>query len=74
MCEAVLSSARELGLEKDEDGNESLDMALIHVGHSRIQSRLRCFAKFVQAQPNVVSKLTETFKEKDSEVVSTYKT
>ena len=73
VCEAVISSARELGLEKDEDGNELLDMALIHVGHSRIQSRLRCFAKLVQAQPNVVPRLRENFRENESEVVSTYK-
>ena len=73
VCEAVISSARELGLEKDEDGNELLDMALIHLGHSRIQSRLRCFAKLVQTQPNVLPRLRENFRENESEVVSTHK-
>ncbi|XP_068731195.1 E3 ubiquitin-protein ligase rnf213-alpha-like [Montipora capricornis] len=69
VCEAVISSARELGLEKDEDGNELLDIALIHLGHGRIQSRLRCFAKLVQAQPNVVPRLRENFRENDFEVL-----
>lgn len=70
VCEAILSSARELGVEEDEDGNELFDIALIHVAHSRIQSRLRCFAKLVQAQPNVVPRLKEVFTAKESEVVS----
>ena len=70
VCEAILSSARELGVEEDEDGNELFDIALIHVAHSRIQSRLRCFAKLVQAQPNVVPRLKEIFTAKETEVVS----
>ena len=70
VCEAILSSARELGVEEDEDENELFDIALIHVAHSRIQSRLRCFAKLVQAQPNVVPRLKEVFTAKESEVVS----
>ncbi|XP_068759451.1 E3 ubiquitin-protein ligase rnf213-alpha-like isoform X4 [Montipora capricornis] len=66
---AVLSSARELEAEIDDDGNELLDIALIHVAHSRIQSRLRCFAKLVQAQPTVVQKLTKILNDKESEVL-----
>ncbi|XP_068735057.1 LOW QUALITY PROTEIN: E3 ubiquitin-protein ligase rnf213-alpha-like [Montipora capricornis] len=69
VCEAVISSARELELKKDEDGNELLHMALIHLGHSRIQSRLRCFAKLVQAQPNVVQRCRENCIENKSEVL-----
>ena len=69
---AVLSSARELGIEIDDDGNELLDIALIHVAHNRIQSRLRCFAKLAQAQPTIVGKLTKIFSDKESEVVSSH--
>ena len=47
-----------------------IDIALVHVAHSRIQSRLRCFSKLVQAQPEVVEKLKEVFREKQAEVVS----
>ena len=66
VCEAILSSARERGVEEDE----MIDIALVHVAHSRIQSRLRCFSKLVQAQPEVVEKLKEVFREKQAEVVS----
>ena len=66
VCEAILSSARERGVEEDE----RIDIALVHVAHSRIQSRLRCFSKLVQAQPEVVEKLKEVFREKQAEVVS----
>ncbi|KAK2553290.1 E3 ubiquitin-protein ligase rnf213-alpha [Acropora cervicornis] len=66
---AVLSSARELGVEIDDDGNELLDIALIHVAHSRIMSRLRCFAKLAQAQPAIVGKLTKIFTDTESEVL-----
>ena len=68
VCEAILSSARELGFEEDE----MIDIALVHVAHSRIQSRLRCFSKLVQAKPEVMEKLKEVpvFREKQDEVVS----
>ena len=66
VCVAILSSARERGVEEDE----MIDIALVHVAHSRIQSRLRCFSKLVQAQPEVVEKLKEVFREKQAEVVS----
>ena len=66
VCEAVLSSARELGVEEDE----MIDIALVHVAHSRIQFRLRCFSKLVQAKPEVVEKLKEVFRGKQAEVVS----
>ena len=68
VCEAILSSARELGFEEDE----MIDIALVHVAHSRIQSRLRCFSKLVQAKPEVMEKLKEVpvFREKQAEVVS----
>ncbi|KAJ7339384.1 hypothetical protein OS493_005779 [Desmophyllum pertusum] len=67
--EAILSSARELGTLEDEDGNELIDIALIHVAYSRVQSRLRCFAKLVQAHPDIVPRLGEKFQEKESEVL-----
>ena len=70
MYEAILSSARELGFREDEDGNESFDFALILVAHSRIQSRLSCFAKLVQAQPNIVPRVKEIVTAKESEVAS----
>ena len=68
VCEAILSSARELGLEEDE----MIDIALVHVAHSRIPSRLRCFSKLVQAKPEVIEKLkaVPVFREKQAEVVS----
>ncbi|XP_074628909.1 E3 ubiquitin-protein ligase rnf213-alpha-like isoform X2 [Acropora palmata] len=66
---AVLSSARELGVEIDDDGNELLDIALIHVAHSRIMTRLRCFATLVQAQPTILQKLTKILIDKESEVL-----
>jgi len=68
--EAILSSARELGFKEDEDGNELFDFALIHVAHSRIRSRLSCFAKLVQAQPNIVPRVKEIVTAKESEMVS----
>jgi len=46
-----------------------LDIALIHVAHSRIQARLRTFAKLVQAQPTIVPKLTKRSIDKESEVL-----
>lgn len=67
--EAILSSARELGIEEDEDGNELVDVALIHVAHYRIQSRLRCFGRLALAQPSVVPRLKETLRAKESEMV-----
>ena len=70
VCEAILSSARELGLEENEDGDEMIGIALVHVAYSRVQSRLRCFSKLVQAQPDVVPKLKQIFREKESEMVS----
>ena len=68
--EAILSSARELGTLEDEDGNEMIDIPLIHVAYSRAQLRLRCFAKLVQAHPDLVPRLEKISREKESEVVS----
>ena len=68
--EAILSSARELGTPEDEEGNEAIDIPLVHVAHSRVQSRLRCFAQLVQVHPDLVPRLREIFLEKESEVVS----
>ena len=68
--EAILSSARELGTLEDEEGNEVVDIPLIHVAHCRVQLRLRCFAKLVQAHPDLVPRLKEISREKESEVVS----
>lgn len=70
---AVESSARELAAKTDDDGNDWLDIAFIHVAHSRIQARLRTFAKLVQAQPTIVPKLTKRSIDKESEVVSSHK-
>ncbi|KAJ7339377.1 hypothetical protein OS493_005771 [Desmophyllum pertusum] len=71
VCEVIFSSARELGtrLLEDEDGNELIDIALVHVAYSRVQSRLRCFAKLVQVHPDIVTRLREMFLEKESEVI-----
>lgn len=68
--ETILSSARELGTLEDEDGNEVIDIPLVHVAYSRAQLRLRCFAKLVQAHPDLVPRLREMSREKESEVVS----
>ena len=68
--EAILSSARELGTLEDEEGNEVIDIPLVHVAHSRVQLRLRCFAQLVQVHPDLVPRLREIFREKESEVVS----
>ena len=68
--ESILSSARELGTLEDEDGNEVIDIALIHVAYSRVQSRLRSFAKLVQADPEVLSRMRESFRGNENEVVS----
>ncbi|KAJ7339392.1 hypothetical protein OS493_005787 [Desmophyllum pertusum] len=71
VCEAIFSSARELGtrLLEDEDGNELIDIALVHVAYNRVQSRLRCFAKLVQVHPDIVPRLRKMFLEKESEVL-----
>ena len=68
--EAILSSARELGPLEDEDGNEVIDIALVHVAYSRVQLRLRSFAQLVQVHPDLVPSLKEISREKESEVVS----
>lgn len=68
--EAILSSARELGTLEDEEGNEVIDIPLVHVAHSRVQLRLTCFAQLVQVHPGLVPRLREIPREKESEVVS----
>ena len=70
VCEAILSSARELGTLEDEDGNEVIDIALVHVAYSRAQFRLKCFAQLVQVHPGLVPSLKEISQTKESEVVS----
>ena len=67
--EAILSSARELGTLEDEDGNESMDIALVHVAHSRVQHRLKCFDTLVKANPDLVPRLREALQENEPEVV-----
>ncbi|XP_022796393.1 E3 ubiquitin-protein ligase rnf213-alpha-like isoform X3 [Stylophora pistillata] len=67
--EAILSSARELGALEDEDGNESIDIALVHVAHSRIQHRLKCFEALVKAYPDLVQRLRETLEGNEAEVL-----
>ena len=47
-----------------------IDIPLVHVAHSRVQLRLSCFAKLVQAHPDLVPRLRELSREKESEVVS----
>ena len=67
--EAILSSARELGTLEDEDGNESMDIALVHVAHSRVQHRLKCFDTLVKANPDLVPRLREALQGNEPEVV-----
>ncbi|XP_022806308.1 E3 ubiquitin-protein ligase rnf213-alpha-like [Stylophora pistillata] len=67
--EAILSSARELGTLEDEDGNESIDVALVHVAYSRIQHRLKCFETLVKANPDLVPRLREALKGNEPEVL-----
>ena len=69
VCETLLSSARELGKLEDKDGNELIDIALVHVAYSRVEHRLRCFAKLVKAKPDLVPKLREALHGNESEVV-----
>ena len=68
--EAILSSAREIVTLEDEDGNESIDIALVHVAHSRVQHRLRCFDTLVKANPDLVPRLRGSLQGKEPEVVS----
>ena len=68
--EAILSSAREIVILEDEDGNESIDIALVHVAHSRVQHRLKCFDTVVKANPHLVPRLREALQGNESEVVS----
>ena len=67
--EAILSSAREIVTLEDQDGNESIDIALVHVAHSRVQHRLKCFDTLVKANPNLVPRLREALQGNESEVV-----
>ena len=67
--EAILSSAREIVTLEDEDGNESIDIALVHVAHSRVQHRLKCFDTLVKANPNLVPRLREALQGNEPEVV-----
>ena len=68
--EAILSSAREIVTLEDEDGNEFIDIALVHVAHSRVLHRLRCFETLVRANPDLVPRLRESLHGKEPEVVS----
>ena len=68
--EAILSSAREIVILEDEDGNESIDIALVHVAHSRVQHRLKCFDTVVKANPHLVPRLRKALQGNESEVVS----
>ena len=70
VCEAILSSAREIFTLEDEDGNESIDIALVHVAHSRAQHRLKCFDSLVKANPDLVRKLRVALQGNKPEVVS----
>ena len=47
-----------------------IDIPLVHLAHSRVQLRLSCFAKLVQAHPDLVTRLRKMSREKESEVVS----
>lgn len=47
-----------------------IDIPLIHVAHSRVELRLRCFAQLVQVHPDLVPRLRATKREKETEVVS----
>ncbi|XP_022803330.1 E3 ubiquitin-protein ligase rnf213-alpha-like isoform X2 [Stylophora pistillata] len=67
--EAILSSARELGTLEDETGNKSIDIALVHVAHSRVQHRLKYFDALVKTNPGLVTRLREVLQEKKSEVL-----
>ena len=67
--EAILSSVREIFTLKNEDGNESIDIALVHVAHSRVQHRLKCFDTLVKANPDLVPRLREAIQGNEPEVV-----
>ena len=67
--EAILSSAREIVTLEDEDGNESIDIALVHVAHSRVQHRLKCFDTLVKANPDLVPRLRRVLQGNEPEVV-----
>ena len=62
--EAILSSAREIVIL------ESIDIALVHVAHSRVQHRLKCFDTVVKANPHLVPRLREALQGNEPEVVS----
>ena len=47
-----------------------IDIPLVHVAYSRVQLRLSCFSKLVQAHPDLVPRLRELSRAKESEVVS----
>ena len=68
--EAILSSAREIVTLEDEDDNESIDIALVHVAYSRVQHRLNCFDTLVRVNPDLVARLRETLQGNEPEVVS----
>ena len=68
--EAILSSAREIFTLKSEDGDEPIDIALVHVAHSRVQHRLKCFDTLVKANPDLVPRLREAIQGNEPEVVS----
>ena len=68
--EAILSSAREIVTLEDEDGNESIDIALVHVAYSRVQHRLKCFDTLVKANPDLVPRLRKVLQGNEPEVVS----
>ena len=68
--EAILSSVREIFTLKNEDGNESINIALVHVAHNRVQHRLKCFDTLVKANPDLVPRLREAIQGNEPEVVS----
>ncbi|XP_022801884.1 E3 ubiquitin-protein ligase rnf213-alpha-like, partial [Stylophora pistillata] len=67
--EAILSSARELGILDDEDDNESIDIALVHVAHSRVQHRLKYFDTIVKMNPSLIPRLREVLQGSEPEVL-----
>ena len=73
MYEAILSSARELGAGENDAGNDLVDIPLLHVAYSRVQSRLRCLSRIIQVHPSVVPKLGALLREKMNEMVRIYK-
>lgn len=47
-----------------------MDLALVHVAHSRIQRRLNCLSLLLQTKSDIVQDLLETFSWDENEMVS----